>query len=97
MLSSSIYQTLTFLNSEGTKRVSEPADFITFNKRVLFQESFLELLLIVKWALMILCIPMLSTEHVVTFARESKQSNLFPAGPTSIFVLLLKFVNQEKC
>jgi hypothetical protein len=68
--------------------LSDFADFGAYYQGIFLGQLSLVLLLEVKCAAVVLSITMLAAEHELTFARESKKTNLLLASPTGILVRL---------
>lgn len=67
---------------------SELGEFVAFDQRVLLSELVLVLLLVVKVALVVLRVPVLTTEHVLALAYKPEQTCSLLASKTCILVSL---------
>ena len=68
------------------ERYSELVNFAALDRGVVLGKLLLVLALIVEVAIMVLGVPVLGAEHVVTLARESQEAYLLPANPAKLLV-----------
>ena len=65
---------------------SDPVEFVVLDEWVLLEEFVLVLLLEVEVALVVLRVPVLSTENVLTLAGEPEKAYFLLAGPAGVLM-----------
>lgn len=77
-----------------TRPSSNSIEFVTLDQRIVALQVGLVLALVVEWAVVVLCVSVLSTKDILTLALEAKETNFLFARPTCIFISLLNFISD---